>query len=72
MWLNLYILFGKILHSSHPPLITPGNTTATAYVVDANRPFAQVLEEWTSLNAQPSTLNASYTYGHQLLSKNLP
>ena len=23
MWLNLYILFGKILHSSHPPLITP-------------------------------------------------
>jgi large repetitive protein len=47
-----------------------GNTTATAYVVDANRPFAQVLEKWTSLNSQPSTLNVSYTHGHQLLSQN--
>jgi RHS repeat-associated protein len=47
-----------------------GNTTVTTYLVDANRPFAQVLEEWISLNSQPSTLNVSYSYGHQLLSQN--
>lgn len=40
-----------------------GNSETTTYLIDANRPYAQVLEEWQSLNAQPSTLNAAYTYG---------
>jgi RHS repeat-associated protein len=42
----------------------------TRYLIDANRPFAQVVEEWTSINSQPSTLNASYTHGpHHLISQ---
>src|SRR5207249_3377538 len=46
------------------------NTAVTTYLIDANRPFAQVVEEWVSLNAQPSTLNASYTHGpHHLISQ---
>jgi RHS repeat-associated protein len=46
------------------------NTETTTYLIDANRPYAQVLEEWPSLNAQPATLNASYTYGlHQPISQ---
>ena len=42
----------------------------TRYLIDANRPFAQVVEEWTSINHQPSTLTASYTHGpHHLISQ---
>lgn len=41
-----------------------GNSTATAYLVDANRPFAQVQEEWTSFNGQSASLGGSYTHGH--------
>ena len=33
MWLNLYILFGKNLHFSHPPLITPSVTTPPVHLV---------------------------------------
>jgi RHS repeat-associated protein len=49
-----------------------GSTTKRAYLVDANRSFAQVLEQWDSLNSQPAILNTSYTYGpHHLISQNV-
>jgi RHS repeat-associated protein len=46
-----------------------GNTTATAYLIDANRPFAQVIEELETRNSEPGTA-VLYTYGHGLLSQN--
>jgi RHS repeat-associated protein len=50
---------------------TATNTTTTYYVMDELNPsgYAQVLEEHVSLNSQPSTLNAVYTYGHTLISQ---
>jgi RHS repeat-associated protein len=50
---------------------TATNSTTTYYVVDELNPsgYAQVLEEHVSLNSQPSTLNAVYTYGHTLISQ---
>jgi len=42
----------------------------TRYLIDANRSYAQVVEEWTSLNSQPATLTTSYTHGpHHLISQ---
>jgi RHS repeat-associated protein len=50
---------------------TGTNTATTCYVVDELNPsgYAQVLEEYVSLNSQPSTLNRVYTYGLSLLSE---
>ena len=47
-----------------------GNTNQITYMVDANVPNAQVLEEWTSVNGQPASLSAAYTYGLGLVSQN--
>ena len=50
---------------------TVGGTT-TYYLVDDRNPsgYAQVLEEYQSLNSQPSTLNQIYNYGLSLISQN--
>lgn len=46
------------------------DTDETRYMIDANRPYAQVIEEWTSHNSQTFTLTASYTHGpHHLISQ---
>ena len=52
-------------------VVESGQTNATTYVVDANQPYQQVLEEWQSLNGQAAVRTASYTYGNglQLLSQ---
>ncbi len=50
---------------------TATNTVTTRFLVDTVNPtgYAQVLEEHVSLNAQPSTLNRVYSYGHDLISQ---
>ena len=50
---------------------TATNTTTTFYVVDDLNPsgYAQVLEEHTSINSQPTTINCVFTYGHMLMSQ---
>jgi RHS repeat-associated protein len=50
---------------------TATNLVRTFYVVDDLNPsgYSQVLEEHVSLNAQPSTLNKVYSYGHMLISQ---
>jgi YD repeat-containing protein len=50
---------------------TATNTVTTRYLVDELNPtgYAQVLEEHTSINYQPSTLNQIYTYGHTLIAQ---
>jgi RHS repeat-associated protein len=52
-------------------LATATNSVTTYYVVDEVNPsgYAQVLEEHTATNSQPSALNCVYTYGHVLISQ---
>jgi RHS repeat-associated protein len=52
-------------------VVTPTNSVTTFFVVDELNPsgYAQVLEEQVSLNSQPSALNCTYTYGHNLISR---
>jgi RHS repeat-associated protein len=49
---------------------TATNTVTTCYLVDEMNPsgYAQVLEEYASINSQQPTLNCVYTYGHTLIS----
>jgi len=50
-------------------LVQGGQTNQTIYLVDSERPFAEVLEEWNSQGGQPFTQAAAYTYGNQLLTQ---
>jgi RHS repeat-associated protein len=51
--------------------IVSGNTTVIRYLVDDLNPtgYAQVLEEWRSVNGGASTLDRAYVYGHSLISQ---
>ena len=50
-------------------VVEAGQTNTTTYLVDRNQTFAQVLEEWQSLNGQAPTRTAAYTHGQQLISQ---
>jgi RHS repeat-associated protein len=52
-------------------VVTTDTTTTTFYLVDERNPsgYAQVLEEWVSVNTQPATLARAYSYGHDLISQ---
>ncbi len=52
-------------------VVTATNSITTFFVVDELNPsgYAQVLEEHTSLNSQPATINCAYTYGSTLISQ---
>jgi RHS repeat-associated protein len=52
---------------------TVTNVVATFYLVDELNPsgYAEVLEEFTSINSQPSALNRVYVYGQALISQTL-
>ena len=51
-------------------IVEGGHTNQISYLVDANIQNAQVLEEWNSLNGQPASQSAAYTYGLSLISQN--
>ena len=52
-------------------ITTATNTVTTCYQVDELNPsgYAQVVEEYTSVNSQQPTINCVYTYGHTLISQ---
>jgi RHS repeat-associated protein len=51
--------------------IISGTTTEIRYLVDQLNPtaYAQVLEEWKSINGAGATLRNAYVYGHHLISQ---
>ena len=51
-------------------IVEGGTTKQISYLVDANQPNAEVLGEWNSLNGQPASQAAGYTYGLGLISQN--
>lgn len=50
-------------------IIQGGQTNQISYLVDGNVPNAQVIGEWSSLNGQPASPSAAYTYGLGLISQ---
>jgi RHS repeat-associated protein len=48
-----------------------GNTTVIRYLVDDRNPtgYAQVLEEWKTVNGGTPSLERAYVYGHDLISQ---
>jgi len=52
-------------------VVTASETVTTHYLVDNLNPtgYAQVLEEHRSIDHQASTLDCTYTYGHNLISQ---
>ena len=51
-------------------IVEGGHTNQISYLVDANVQSVQVLGEWNSLNGQPASQSAAYTYGAGLISQN--